>query len=74
MVMLPNLTVNEFERAQKYWIHVCPGQHFSNERSQLQSKQELPKSSPLLPLYLFLDSFNLLRVGGRIANASLSLS
>ena len=73
MVMFPSLTVNEFEKAEKYWIHVCQGQHFSNESCQLQSKQELSKNSPLLPLHPFLDSSNLLRVGGRITNASLSL-
>ena len=86
--MSPSLTVSKFERAEQYWyqhyhttlivycvwIHVCQGQHFFTGRNQLQSKQELHKSSPLLLLYPFLDSPNLLRVDGRITNSSLFLS
>ncbi len=42
--------------------------------SFLKAKKPLPSSSCLLPLHPFLDSYDILRVGGRERNSSLSYS
>ena len=69
-----NLTIEELGKAENYWVSLSQGEHFASEIQSLRAKLELPNSSSLLPLRPFLDNTNVLRVGGRISNAELSLS
>ena len=59
------LTVIELSKAEEYWIKFAQADHFSEDIQHLLSNKSLPKSSCLIPLHPFLDSENVLRVGGR---------
>ena len=69
-----NLTIEKLAKAENYWVSLSQGEHFASEIQSLRAKLELPNSSSMLPLRPFLDNSNVLRVGGQISNAELSLS
>ncbi len=60
-----HLTMPELQLAENYWIKVIQSTHFASDLTSIQDKDTLSKSSSLLPLQPFLDSSNILRVGGR---------
>ncbi|XP_034951552.1 uncharacterized protein [Chelonus insularis] len=66
------LSPAEINEARLFWIKLIQHQYFSKEISCLQQKQEIPNSSSLLKLTLFIDRQGLLRVGGRLNHSSLS--
>ena len=68
------LSVDEVQRAERYWLTVAQESSFTEEMLFLKAKQELPKRSSLLPLHPFLDSHGLLRVGGRESQSKLPYS
>ena len=61
------ITTNELSKAQLLWIQSC---QFSSFSANLKSNSTSNKHFPLVrQLWLFLDSCNRLRCGGRIHNA-----
>ena len=72
--LTPLLSTEELHEVEYYWISIIQNDHFQNEIQTLKQECLLKKSSPLLPLHLFLDSNKLLRVGGRQQNSKLSYS
>lgn len=59
------LTISELQVAENYWIKVIQVSHFDSDLTSLRRKHTLPNSSSLLPLKPFIDSSDVLRVGGR---------
>ncbi len=59
------LSAEELHKAECYWIQIIQHSHFENEIQALSKKCSLSSSSPLLSLHPFIDSSNVLRVGGR---------
>ena len=72
--LTPLLSTEELHEAEYYWISIIQNDHFQNETQTLKQESPLKKSSPLLPLHPFLDSNNLLRVGGRQQYSKFSYS
>ena len=68
------LSVDEVQRAERYWLTVAQESSFTEEMLFLKANQELPKRGSLLPLHPFLDSHGLLQVGGRESQSKLSYS
>ncbi|XP_034944944.1 uncharacterized protein [Chelonus insularis] len=64
------LTPQELERARIFWIKATQESYFSQEIKQINSNS-LPVSHPLARLTAFIDTQGVIRVGGRLANASL---
>ncbi|XP_034934693.1 uncharacterized protein [Chelonus insularis] len=64
------LTSQELERARIFWIKATQESYFSQEIKQINSNS-LPVSHPLARLTAFIDTQGVIRVGGRLANASL---
>lgn len=62
---LPYLTVTELQNVENYLYTTVQVDHFSMEINRIKSNRPLPKGNCLLPLSPFLDSHNILRVGGR---------
>ncbi|XP_064387758.1 uncharacterized protein LOC135335954 [Halichondria panicea] len=60
-----NLSISELQAAENYWVKLIQTTHFEADIVSLQRKHALSASSPLLPLQPFIDSSNILRVGGR---------
>ncbi|XP_064386059.1 uncharacterized protein LOC135334711 [Halichondria panicea] len=60
-----NLSISELQAAENYWVKLIQTTHFGADIVSLQRKHALSASSPLLPLQPFIDSSNILRVGGR---------
>lgn len=59
-------------QAETAMIRITQMTYFQKEISQLKSNQGLPKSNPLISLNPFVDSYGLLRVGGRLSRSDLS--
>lgn len=51
----PYPIVSELVAAEKYWISLSQGDHFSAEIASLRSKHSIPSNSCLLPLHPFVD-------------------
>ena len=68
----PSLSILELTTAEHYCILLSQRDHFATEVSLLKAKKPLPSSSCLCPLHPFLDSNDILRVGGRESNSNLS--
>lgn len=66
------LTPSEIEGAKKYWIKQIQQQDFAAEIKSIKQGENLAKSNPLVRLTPYLDEDNLLRVGGRLENSTLS--
>ena len=64
-------TVDQFEAAKQTIIKVVQSEQFGEEISCIKERKKLPQNSPLLALNPFLDSFGVLRVGGRLNKATL---
>ena len=62
------------KHAESYWIHQAQLASFQSEIDAIKSGRALHLSSKLLPYHPFLDSEDLLRVGGRINHAKLHFS
>lgn len=62
-------TPEELDKALIYWIKAAQHEYFTNELEACIHLRMLPKSSPLLKLVPHVDSQQVLRVGGRLANA-----
>ena len=56
------LTVIELSRAEEYWIKFAQADHFAED---IENLKHVSKSSCLIPVHPFLDSEDVLRVGGR---------
>ena len=65
------LTVGELHKAERYWILLSQESLFADDVSALKGGREISKSSPLLPLHPLLDTFGVLRVGGREQNSKM---
>jgi hypothetical protein len=65
------LTVVEMDAADKYWVSLSQECCFAEDIAALKGKGDIALSSPLLPLHPFLDSSDIVRVGGRTQNARL---
>ena len=66
-----NVSILELNEAEEYWIKYTQGLKYSVERSLLKNKHELNKNSNILKLSPFLDSKEILRLGGRLQEADL---
>ena len=64
-------TVDQFDAAKQTIIKVVQSEQFGEEISCIKEGKKLPVNSPLLALQPFLDSFGMLRVGGRLNKATL---
>ena len=71
---VPILSGAERREAEVWLLKQAQIRLFSSEREAISKGKHLPKSSKLKALHPFLDENQLLRVGGRLANSSLSLS
>ena len=60
-----SLSVGELHKAERYWLRRIQRSHFEEEMQALRERSSLESSSPLLSLSPLIDSFGLLRVGGR---------
>jgi len=60
------------ENAKLYWVKEIQKYAFHQEIKLLSTKQQLPRSNPLVRLTPWIDSQGLLRVGGRLQSALLS--
>lgn len=63
------LGISEIDEAFNVLLRLAQARFFSQEIPYLRRKKCVKSSSPLLGLNPFLDSKNILRVGGRISNA-----
>ena len=68
------LTTSELCLAEVHLFSVVQADQFSFEISLLKLNHSVPKGNCLLPLSPFVDSFGLIRVGGRQSLAHLSFS
>ncbi|XP_023812156.1 uncharacterized protein LOC111947642 [Oryzias latipes] len=66
------LVVDEYDQAQNIIIQAVQQDVYEQEIKCIRKQEELPKTSPLKNLDPYLDEKELLRVGGRISNSSLS--
>ena len=69
--MTSYLRMPELYQSETHLYRVVQIDHFSAEINRIKSSQPLPKGSCLLPLSPFLDSHNVLRVGGRQRHSNL---
>ncbi|CAA9997912.1 unnamed protein product [Nesidiocoris tenuis] len=69
-ILHPFLLPRERQNALDHLIRIVQLESFPEEVSLLKAKKPLLKSSKLISLNCFLDSNGLLRVGGRLQNAS----
>ena len=74
LTLSPSFSVSEFTTTEHYWISLSQRDHFVTEVSLLNAKKPLPSSSCLSPFNPFLDSNDILRLGGRESNSNLSYS
>ena len=65
------IMVEDLERAERAIVRLAQCRAYQEEIATLESNAPLKKSSQLINLAPFLDSNNLLRVGGRIRNADI---
>ncbi|XP_029169999.1 uncharacterized protein LOC114939750 [Nylanderia fulva] len=68
------LTVEELEHAMKRLIKDCQDHSFAEELHNLSNKKRLQSKSKLLTLNPFLDEEGIIRVGGRLCNATIEYS
>lgn len=69
-----SITVEEKQQAMKALIKGCQIHSFSQEWHNLRNKTKLHSKSRLLTLHPFLDDDGIIRVGGRLCNASIEYS
>ncbi|VEN41764.1 unnamed protein product [Callosobruchus maculatus] len=62
----------ELEDAEKYWIMTTQQRYFSVELASLKNEKQVDSSSNILTLNPFLDDDGIIRLGGRLQEASLS--
>lgn len=65
------LSRDEYQHAERFWLIKSQNVDFPNEIKMCQENGNLHKSSKLYGLSPFLDTNGLLRVGGRLAHASI---
>lgn len=65
------VTATEFQDAKLFWIRIVQEELFPEELHALKQHKPLSSKSSLLPMSPFLDSDNIIRVGGRLENAPL---
>lgn len=63
------LTTSELAHATNFLLHAAQQQSFSSEYELLSTGKPLPSKNRLLSLSPFIDSNNLIRVGGRLGNS-----
>lgn len=68
------LSAEECQHARLFWIRIIQSETLDKELKSLRGKRELSSKSSLLILRPFLDEKNILRVGGRLANAPIPFS
>ena len=74
-MLQPYLSIDELSQAERYWIITSQNETFPRELQELKANNMcLPNNSVLKALNPFLDSFGIIRVGGRISNAELCYS
>ncbi|XP_022837371.1 uncharacterized protein LOC111364652 isoform X2 [Spodoptera litura] len=66
------LTVSELKSSQNLLLHISQQEMFPEEYTCLKSNQPLHKKNRLISLSPFIDSDNLIRVGGRLNNSHYS--
>ncbi len=64
-------SVQDLERAKSILIHSVQAEHFPEELICLQTGRVIPSQGPLFNLSPYIDESGLLRVGGRLSQASL---
>ncbi|XP_021332949.1 uncharacterized protein [Danio rerio] len=64
-------SVEDLERAKSILIHSVQAECYSEELKCLKGGRGIPKQSPLCNLTPYVDELGLLRVGGRLSQASL---
>lgn len=68
------LSVDELEQAMSVLIRTVQSEEFALEKSDLQNQQVVHTKSKLITLNPFLDSKNIIRVGGRFRHANIDYS
>lgn len=66
-------TMSSLCEAEKCIIKVVQAEYFSDEMSSMQFGRPIRKDSPLLKLDPFIDDSGVLRVGGRLRNAAVTI-
>ena len=69
-----HLTTEELIKAETYWLSLSQRDNFPMEISSLKNGSAVQESSPLFALHPFLDSNQVIRVGGRLQTADMSYS
>lgn len=69
-----SLTVKELNNATEVLVRIVQQEAFGKELQQLTKSNQVHIKSKLLKLNVFLDEKNIIRVGGRLQNASVSFS
>lgn len=67
-----HLTYSELQSSQNLIIHISQQEMFPDEYESLKTNQTLHKKNRLISLSPFIDSDNLIRVGGRLKNSHYS--
>lgn len=65
------ITPIEFHQSKLSWVRVMQAELFPTELNALGNKNAVSAKSPISSLHPFLDSDQVMRVGGRLTNASL---
>lgn len=68
------ITPENLEKAKKLLIKNMQQERYPSEFSNIQSKSDIPKQSNIAKLCPVVDSFGLLRVGGRITQSGLEIN
>ncbi len=70
--LVNSLLIPELVKAENYWIGLSQCACFPEEINSLKCGSDIPRGSILVQLDPFLDSFGILRIGGRIGNSKTS--
>lgn len=65
------ITATEFEQSRTFWLRAIQSEVFAQEIAALQQHRPLSSKSSIISLSPFVDSENLLRVGGRLRHSQL---
>ncbi|XP_025192641.1 uncharacterized protein LOC112592702 [Melanaphis sacchari] len=66
------LSITETAQAERLWVGKAQVNAFEDELSRLKANKMVRRSSALIRLSPFIDKHGLIRVGGRLMNASIS--
>ncbi|XP_011858208.1 PREDICTED: uncharacterized protein LOC105555775 [Vollenhovia emeryi] len=69
-----HISPETLEKARLFWIQAAQATHFSHELKALQADSPLARAHAFNRLTAYIDAQGVIRVGGRLAHAALSLN